>query len=112
MSVLIEAMIGDAHVSVTNDDYRARSAHHTKMALATPASGTPDAAAVAAFIRPCPDFNRRISTNSLPGCRRRRCRPATAISGCSTQLPGPSGIAASATRRADPSLYTTCCSAR
>ena len=52
MNILMETMIGDAHVSITKGDYRQSSAHQLDMAAAMPASGTPDAAAVAAFIRP------------------------------------------------------------
>lgn len=52
MKVLMETMIGDAHVSITKGDYRAKTAHQMKMATAKPASGTPDGAGVAAFIRP------------------------------------------------------------
>lgn len=52
MNIVMETTIGDAHVSITTGDYRDKTAHQMKMAAAMPASGTPDAAAVAAFIRP------------------------------------------------------------
>ena len=50
MKIVMETTIGDAHVSITHGDYRTKTAHQMKMAAAMPASGTPDASNVAAFI--------------------------------------------------------------
>ncbi|KQN26009.1 hypothetical protein ASE86_07515 [Sphingomonas sp. Leaf33] len=52
MKILVEAKFGDAHVTVANGDYREKTAHQMKMAADMRATGVPDAASVAEFIRP------------------------------------------------------------